>query len=68
MGMTDARLLQGRDDDVILSAGYRIGPFEVESELLRHQSVAESAVVGMEDSERRRRLARAVQWLARFFF
>ena len=35
----------GRADDVILSAGYRIGPFEVESALLEHASVAESAVV-----------------------
>ena len=35
----------GRADDVILSAGYRIGPFEVESALLEHAAVAESAVV-----------------------
>jgi len=34
-----------RADDVILSAGYRIGPFEVESALLEHEAVAESAVV-----------------------
>ena len=34
-----------RSDDVILSAGYRIGPFEVESALLQHAAVAESAVV-----------------------
>jgi len=34
-----------RADDVILSAGYRIGPFEVESALLEHSAVAESAVV-----------------------
>jgi len=36
----------GRDDDVIKSSDYRVGPFEVESVLLEHQSVQESAVVG----------------------
>ncbi|KAI0237856.1 Acyl-coenzyme A synthetase ACSM3, mitochondrial [Lamellibrachia satsuma] len=35
----------GRSDDIILSAGYRIGPFEVESALLEHPAVVESAVV-----------------------
>ncbi|XP_046884416.1 acyl-coenzyme A synthetase ACSM3, mitochondrial isoform X2 [Hypomesus transpacificus] len=35
----------GRADDVILSAGYRIGPFEVENALIEHKAVAESAVV-----------------------
>jgi acyl-coenzyme A synthetase/AMP-(fatty) acid ligase len=35
----------GRADDVIISAGYRIGPFEVESALLEHPAVVESAVV-----------------------
>ena len=35
----------GRADDVIISAGYRIGPFEVESALIEHPAVAESAVV-----------------------
>jgi acyl-CoA synthetase (AMP-forming)/AMP-acid ligase II len=34
-----------RDDDVIITAGYRVGPFEVESALLEHPAVAESAVV-----------------------
>ncbi len=42
----------GRADDVILSAAYRIGPFEVESALLEHPAVAESAVVGVPHSER----------------
>jgi len=42
----------GRADDVISSAGYRIGPFEVESALLEHPAVAESAVVGSPDTER----------------
>lgn len=39
----------GRDDDVIKSSGYRIGPFEVESALVEHDAVAEAAVVGVED-------------------
>ncbi len=39
----------GRDDDVIKSSGYRIGPFEVESVLMEHPAVAESAVVGVND-------------------
>jgi len=42
----------GRSDDVISSSGYRIGPFEVESSLLEHEAVAESAVVGKPDPER----------------
>jgi acyl-coenzyme A synthetase/AMP-(fatty) acid ligase len=39
----------GRGDDVIISAGYRIGPFEVESALLTHPAVLESAVVASPD-------------------
>lgn len=39
----------GRADDVILSAGYRIGPFEVENALIEHPAVAESAVVSSPD-------------------
>lgn len=39
----------GRDDDVIKSSGYRIGPFEVESALIEHDAVAECAVVGVPD-------------------
>jgi acetyl-CoA synthetase/medium-chain acyl-CoA synthetase len=42
----------GRADDVIISAGYRISPFEVESALLEHPAVAESAVVGKPDALR----------------
>ena len=42
----------GRDDDVIKSSGYRIGPFEVESALQEHPAVAESAVVGIPDPVR----------------
>lgn len=41
-----------RADDVILSAGYRIGPFEVESALIEHPAVAESAVVSSPDKKR----------------
>lgn len=41
-----------RADDVILSAGYRIGPFEVESALIEHPAVAESAVVASPDATR----------------
>jgi len=42
----------GRDDDVIKSSGYRIGPFEVESALLEHPAVQESAVIGTPDNIR----------------
>lgn len=41
-----------RDDDVIIMAGYRIGPFEVESVLVQDPAVAEAAVVGMPDELR----------------
>jgi acetyl-CoA synthetase len=43
---------EGRTDDVIISAGYRIGPFEVESALVEHPAVAEAAVVAAPDEER----------------
>ena len=43
---------EGRTDDVIISAGYRIGPFEVESALVAHKAVAEAAVVAAPDEER----------------
>jgi acyl-coenzyme A synthetase/AMP-(fatty) acid ligase len=43
---------EGRTDDVIISAGYRIGPFEVESALVEHPAVAEAAVVAAPDDER----------------
>ena len=42
----------GRADDVIKSAGYRIGPFEVESALVEHDAVVEAAVVGKPDDLR----------------
>ena len=41
----------GRADDVIKTSGYRVGPFEVESALLEHPAVAESAVVGVPDEK-----------------
>lgn len=41
-----------RDDDVIIMAGYRIGPFDVESVLVMHEHVIEAAVVGMPDQLR----------------
>lgn len=41
-----------RNDDVILSSGYRIGPFEVESALIEHPAVMESAVVSSPDPDR----------------
>ena len=43
---------EGRADDVIISAGYRIGPFEVESALVAHPAVAEAAAVAAPDEER----------------
>ncbi|HEX8958204.1 MAG TPA: AMP-binding protein [Solirubrobacterales bacterium] len=49
----DGRLwFEGRDDDIIISSGYRIGPFEVESVLLAHPAVAEAAAVAAPDPER----------------
>ncbi len=43
---------EGRNDDLILSSGYRIGPFEVESALISHPDVAEAAAVAAPDPER----------------
>lgn len=43
---------EGRADDVIITTGYRIGPFEVESALLEHDLVAEAAVIGIPDDAR----------------
>lgn len=42
----------GRSDDIITSSGYRIGPFDVESCLIEHEAVMETAVVGKPDPER----------------
>ena len=43
---------QGRSDDVIKSAGYRIGPAEIESCLVKHPAVANAAVIGKPDEAR----------------
>jgi acyl-coenzyme A synthetase/AMP-(fatty) acid ligase len=50
---------EGRTDDLIISAGYRIGPFEVESALVSHPAVAEAAAVAKPD-EVRGQVVRAV--------
>ncbi|MCL1880126.1 MAG: AMP-binding protein [Actinomycetia bacterium] len=42
----------GRNDDIIKSSGYRIGPFEIESVLIEHPAVRECAVTGVPDPER----------------
>ena len=42
----------GRNDDIITSSGYRIGPFDVESVVMEHPSVAEVAVIGKPDPQR----------------
>ena len=54
---------EGRSDDVIIAAGYRIGPFEVESACLEHPAVAEAAVVASPD-ERRGNVVKAFVVLA----
>lgn len=43
---------EGRSDDIIISAGYTIGPFEVEDALVKHPKVAECAVVASPDAQR----------------
>jgi acetyl-CoA synthetase len=50
----------GRDDDVITSAGYRIGPGEVEDFLLTHPAVAAAAVIGLPDALRTERVAAVI--------
>ena len=42
----------GRNDDIITSSGYRIGPFDVESVVMEHPAVAEVAVIGKPDAQR----------------
>jgi acetyl-CoA synthetase len=54
---------EGRADDVIISAGYRIGPFEVESACLEHPAVGEAAAVAKPD-ERRGMIVKAFVVLA----
>ena len=43
---------QGRNDDVIKSSGYRIGPAEIEAKVMEHKSVASCAVIGVPDPQR----------------
>jgi acetyl-CoA synthetase len=47
-----ALFFSSRDDDVIIMAGYRIGPFDVESVLVTHPDVAEAAIIGAPDDAR----------------
>ena len=47
---------EGRADDVILSSGYKIGPFDIESQLVKHDAVTEAAVVGIPDEKRGERV------------
>lgn len=47
---------EGRADDVILSSGYKIGPFDIESQLVKHDVVTEAAVVGIPDEKRGERV------------
>jgi acetyl-CoA synthetase len=54
----------GRDDDVIVTAGYNVGPAEIESVLLSHDAVAEAAVVAASDPSRGGSAVRAVLVLA----
>ena len=42
----------GRDDDIIITAGYRVGPTDIENTVMEHESVAESAAVGVPDEVR----------------
>src|SRR3954453_20659853 len=57
---------EGRADDVIIAAGYRIGPFEVESACLEHDAVREAAAVAVPD-ERRGSIVKAFVVLAEGF-
>jgi acetyl-CoA synthetase len=50
----------GRDDDVITSAGYRIGPGEVEDFLLSHPAIAQVAVIGLPDELRTERVTAVI--------
>ena len=61
-GMWEGEYLRftGRGDDVITSAGYRIGPAEVEDCLLRHPAVAMAAVIGLPDPERTERVVACI--------
>ncbi len=53
---------EGRVDDIISSAGYRIGPIEVENALQEHPAVTECAVIGSPDAERGETVNAFVVW------
>ena len=55
---------QGRNDDLIKSAGFRIGPAEIEEALLRHPAVADSGVIGVPDAGDRGTVVKAFILLA----
>lgn len=55
----------GRNDDIITSAGYRIGPFDVESVVMEHPAVAEVAVIGKPDPQRTEIVKAEIQQLVR---
>ncbi len=57
----------GRDDDIIKSSGYRIGPFEVESALMEHPAVLECAITAVPDDVRGQ-VIKATVVLARNYF
>ena len=50
--MDEDGYFQGRIDDVIMTSGERVGPFEVESKLIEHAAVAEAGVIGIPDPVR----------------
>jgi acetyl-CoA synthetase len=57
---------QGRNDDVIKSSGYRIGPSEIEAKIMEHKSVASCAVIGVPDPQRGQAIKAFVKLLPGF--
>lgn len=58
----DGRLwFKARADDVIITAGYRVGPAEVEDALIEHDAVANAAVIGVDDETRGQRVKAYVE-------
>ncbi|MDO8434589.1 MAG: AMP-binding protein [Candidatus Binatus sp.] len=57
---------QGRNDDVIKSSGYRIGPSEIEAKIMEHKSVASCAVIGIPDPQRGQAIKAFVKLLPGF--
>ena len=56
----------GRNDDVIKSSGYRIGPSEIEAKIMEHKSVASCAVIGVPDPQRGQAIKAFVKLLPGF--